>query len=130
MAANASVAAVRLGAEVAYRVVSETTRRASRSWRRSPLKVCMDAVHVSRFSSTMPASVSTTSRNGCPSRRSPHADAGSRSSRRDVRCGWVSLLPHSPNAATALKCTRVGGRNGAATRPEVDALLREGRLTS
>jgi sulfofructose kinase len=34
------------------------------------------------------------------------------------------------NTAAALKCTRAGGRNGAPTRAEVDALLREGRLTS
>jgi sulfofructose kinase len=33
------------------------------------------------------------------------------------------------NAAAALKCTRFGGRDGAPTRPEVDALLREGGLT-
>ncbi len=34
------------------------------------------------------------------------------------------LLPHSPNAA-ALTYARVGGRNGAPMRAEVDALLRE-----
>jgi sulfofructose kinase len=33
------------------------------------------------------------------------------------------------NAAAALKCTRFGGRDGAPTRPEVEALLRNGGWT-
>ncbi len=89
MAANASVAAVRLGAEVACRVVSGKQRAGG-----------ADLGFARRMQTLVRALVGVTF----------GADG--------------FLLPHSPNA-TALKCARVGGRNGAPTRAEVDALLRE-----
>ena len=58
-----------------------------------------------------------------PSIRSPPATSGTAPSRsRWPRVATIAAAARFANAAAAIKCTRPGGRSGAPTRAEVDAL--------